>query len=371
MKTLQADDRKIAAEMVRRFDLATADPELDKLLHRVSRYLMGTQQGQLGLEFRAWATDGRMSARLRKELTAYQLCVLDDSFVEGPHAKVGRSARATSKPSPSWWSSTIRLAQNFREYDRSVVEAPGHFDRYFDSWRLLGQSRASAYLAGQPARVRGRDLLRTVYRTEVEETQRDWTLLQSLADRTPEALPVAKASDMEVLLKEFLLAVVVPGSVVEVCDTRGVSSAELTSGQSQVGGQALVVERHFYHVVSRTLVGKKFVSTETLATIKSMRIPVVLQRLALESPDGHSEEAVLFAVPEGVPEAYDIRTFGSYKDLLRGLRVWKVAAITDVGHLQLVDRRLPRNLDWTVPRDMFDPVNLVLGSERGHSRTLC
>ena len=160
---------------------------------------------------------------------------------------------------------------------------------------------------------------------------------------------------------------------VEVCDTRGVSSVELTFGQSAVGGHALVVERHFYHAVSRTLVGKKFLSTETMATIKGMRILVVLQRLGLEASDGHSEDpqAVVLVVPEGVPEAYDIRTFGSYKDLLRGLRCWKSAAITEVGHLQLVDRRLPRNLDWTVPCDMFDPVNLVLGSERGHSRTLC
>ena len=113
--------------MVRRFDEASANPSLRPFIHRVSRYLMARGSGQLGEDFRAWDSDGRMTPRLHSELTAYQLCVLDDSFVEGPHASVSRVARSITKPSPAWWSATTRLEQNFREYDRSVSRSLGRF----------------------------------------------------------------------------------------------------------------------------------------------------------------------------------------------------------------------------------------------------
>ena len=332
--------------MVRRFDEAIENRVRQKTLHRVSRYLLGSQPGQLGPEFRAWASAGRMSDRLRTELTAYQLCVLDDSFVEGPHAQVGRIARQTTKPSPSWWSSTLRLEQNFREYDRSVPEASGRFGRLFDSWRLMAQSRPSAYISGKPARVLRRDLLRSVYRTGAAQTQRDWTVLQPLTDKSSEALRAAKPTDKEVLIKEYLLAVFVPGSVVEVSDTRGVSLEELLSGQASEGsGEALVRERRFYQVVSRTLVSKRFVTAEGLARLRRMRVPIVLQRLVPQAPDG---QGALLAVPEGVPDARDVMSEGSWQDWRQGMHSWTVDSVTDAGSLRLVDRRSHAELAWTV-----------------------
>jgi len=111
--------------MVRRYDLASADPVSKQLLHRVSHYLLGTDSGQLGPDFRGWASDGQMSAGLRAEITAYQLCVLDDSFVESPHALVSRTARQSTLPSPSWWSSSVRFEQNFADYDSAARDALG------------------------------------------------------------------------------------------------------------------------------------------------------------------------------------------------------------------------------------------------------
>ena len=81
--------------------------------------------------------------------------------------------------------------------------------------------------------MRQADLLRSMYRTSAAETQRDWSVLRSFADKTAQALPSsAKASDLEALVNEYLVAVFMPGSVVEVRDTRGVSSSELTTGQA-------------------------------------------------------------------------------------------------------------------------------------------
>lgn len=332
--------------MVRRYDLAKADPVSSKCLHRVSDFLLGSLPGQLGHDFRQWVAEGRMSARLRAELTAYQLCVLDDSFVEGPHARVSRAARQASRPSPSWWSATVRLEQNFREYDASVLESPGRFHQLFDAWKLVAQFRPSAYLSGQSPKVPPREFLRSVYRTGAQETQRDWTALSALTYRAE--MPQVRPSDMEALLKEYLLAVFALGSVMEVIDTRGVSNAELVSGGAHFNHAPLVAARQFYQVVSRTLVSKKFVSTENLARLRGMRVPVVLQRLAVCVDEGQDLPPSLTADPEGFPEVRDVRILGSLRDLRRGLHVWSVHAVAATGSLELVDRRCVSSFSWTV-----------------------
>ena len=341
----QADEQQTAQDMVRRYDLAVQRPGADRLVHRVSHYLLGTRPGQLGLDFRRWAVDGHMSARLRTELTAYQLCVLDDSFVESPHAHVSRAARPTSRPSPSWWSASIRLEQNLRDYDRSVRDAPGRFDQLFSQWKLLGQFRQAAYLAGQPLRIRTAPFLRSVYRTGAEHTQRDWTVLRPLADA--DHSPDIKPSDMAALMKEYLVAVFAPASVIEVRDTRGVSVGELLSGKGQQSDEsALVPVRDLYQVVSHSLVSKRFVSTENLARIRAMRVPVVLQRLTIHDQVGQDPSTIV-AVPEGFPEVRCVRDLGSWNDLRYGSQSWSVQKVEENGSLVLADQRPLGQLAWT------------------------
>lgn len=307
-----------------------------------------------------------MSDRLRMELTAYQLCMLDDSFVESPHAQISRVTRQTSVPSPSWWSATVRLNQNFLEYDRSVVDSPGRFEHFFDCWKLLSQFRPSAYLSGRGVQVPWRSFLRSVYRTGAQETQRDWSALRRLTDRPLEVVSDVKPSDMEALIKEYLLAIFVPGSVVEVQDTRGVSVDELVSGQGglqHVGQGALVAERRFYQVVSRTLLAKKFVSTEKLASIRRMRVPLVLQRLALHGRDHQESPTSVLAVPEGFPEALDCKSLASWRDLRYGLHSWAVQGVTDHGGLVLEGRRPLGQLAWCS--------DSVIHSWKRQERTFC
>ena len=86
--------------MVRRYDAAVGDPAALKVAHRVSGYLLGSSPGQLGQDFRRWAGEGHVSGRLRAEIAAYQLRVLDDSFVGLPRAHIGRISRQATTPSP-------------------------------------------------------------------------------------------------------------------------------------------------------------------------------------------------------------------------------------------------------------------------------
>ena len=87
--TLQADDRTKAALFVERYDKAMADPATKLKVHRVSHYLAS---GALGLDLRAYATGSPMSKKLRTEITAYQLCMLDGPMQESPHARISRVA---------------------------------------------------------------------------------------------------------------------------------------------------------------------------------------------------------------------------------------------------------------------------------------
>ena len=90
-------------------------------INRVTQYLLLEEPGCLGTAFRIWAAGGDMSDELRSEITAYQLCVLDDSMGEGPHALLSREATRSPRSSPAWWSGTFRLTQNLRLAEQASV----------------------------------------------------------------------------------------------------------------------------------------------------------------------------------------------------------------------------------------------------------
>ena len=76
-----------------------------------------------------------MSDRLRTEVTAYQLCVLDDNVQESPHALVSRIATTARQSRAKWWSSTVRLQQNRSVMRVMEVIAPGRFAKFFKCWK--------------------------------------------------------------------------------------------------------------------------------------------------------------------------------------------------------------------------------------------
>ena len=95
----KADDREKATEFVERYDQSMANPETKPKVHRVSHYLAS---GQLGIDLRAYANGHPMSERLRTEITAYQLCMLDDSVQESPHARITKVLQTARASKPPW-----------------------------------------------------------------------------------------------------------------------------------------------------------------------------------------------------------------------------------------------------------------------------
>jgi len=81
--------------------------------------------------------------------------------------------------------------------------------------------------------------------------------------------------------------------------------------------------------------------------MRAMRVPIVLQRLALHDDEGQELPASVVAFPEGVPEVRDVRFLGSVQNLRHGLHSWTVQAVEDDGGLVLVDRQSLGQLAWT------------------------
>ena len=161
----QADDRQVAAKMIDLYEHQRLDPEKLRVMHRVSKYLLACAEGCLGSDFRQYARTGVMSVALRTEVTAYQMCMLDDSMVEGPHSTIGRTSRCASTSTPAWWSATIRLEQNSQDRESKEEAMPGRFEWLFQHWKIMGQRSTRKYSKGIMQRISTADFKHLVYRS--------------------------------------------------------------------------------------------------------------------------------------------------------------------------------------------------------------
>ena len=175
----QADDIAVARDMVKKYDAAVSDPILAADVHRVSHYLLSSTKGCMGAVFRSYANTGLMTAKLRQEISAYQLCMLDDSFMEGPHARIGRTTRVAAKSTPAWWSASIRLGQNQAARQAADQATPGRFDFFFKRWKMLSQRNKRQYDRGVIQRIKTADFVNLVYRSG-DVNLVDWSVLGML-----------------------------------------------------------------------------------------------------------------------------------------------------------------------------------------------
>ncbi len=162
----QLDDLAAAQRFVLEYEKASADETSAQRIHRVTRYLASEEPGCLGSDLRRYAAGEAMSERLRSEITAYQLCMLDDSMQEGPHALVSHTAVAARSSRTPWWSATIRLQQNLTAWEQSGQETPQLFERLFRVWKRLAQRRVGRIRYNlAPVRMSAISFKAFVYRT--------------------------------------------------------------------------------------------------------------------------------------------------------------------------------------------------------------
>ena len=300
-------------------------------MHRVSHYLLSSSPGCLGSDFRVWAAGSHMSQRLRSEITAYQLCMLDDSMVEGPHARIGRVTRGASCSGPAWWSGVIRSAQNARARELSSTVSPNIFEVFFRKWKLLAQLDERCYRACKMRRVLTSTFLNFVYRSGPHNIM-DWSALcdKTATPKSHEDGKRAKASDIRRIQRDYVLCSLKPGKFYSMPMHRPAvdSVDQLTTGQSvPVAG---VGQRASFQVVTTSLFSKKFVASDSLLSYKSMEVPGVVQYLSSRHPSDDSSDSPMNVFEDGMPEVVDLMRMASWKTL--STRVHQMSTTHDSAH---------------------------------------
>ena len=323
----------MAAQMVSAYDAAASDPDRAARLHRVSHYMLSPEHPNLGGDLRLFAEGHPMSSRLRTEISAYQACMLDDSAVEGPHARIGRVCRGAPHCGAPWWSATIRLAQNSAAREERRGTAPGLFENMFSKWKVLAQASPRRYELNIPARISNRAFADLVYRTG-QRNLVDWSALGIIAAAfsTDTARPQRQRSEIRQLQDDYLRCVLKDGSFLSWEKSDILAIADLADGEV-AAASAAPTQVEVVQVVSMNSAFKKHVLTDTVRKWRAMRVPCVVQHQAvMHTTSADSEEEGMQVYPMGFPVVADAASLAPWKQLSSGITVWgSVASATTLG----------------------------------------
>ena len=342
------DDREKASEFVRLYDEVLAKPGGHARVHRVSHYLASVANDCLGADLRHYAAGGPMSDGLRAEVTAYQLCVLDDSVQESPHALVSRIATTSRRSGAQWWSSTVRLHQNRSVRMDIEAIAPGQFARFFRSWKIIGQLNWHRYRQFMNRRIATRPFLDMVYRTG-HSSRVDWSLLSlQRAPRTHEPsnnmAPDKKA--IEDVKLDFLKRAFPEGQMVTMPQQTAIAALDHI-GLGTVPGHPhnMVSEPICIQVVSYSIAAKKFVETESQQRLRRMSIPAMVQKYnhwnLKEYPCDRLE-----VFTDGIPELIDLHKVIDWQ-LRKDIRHWSFGLSDAAGCWELTAPEVFTDKQWS------------------------
>ncbi len=330
--------------MLAAYDRLSNNPATANSVHRVAVYLCSEASGCFGSELRAFAAGGELSPALRAELTAYQLCKLDDTVQEAPHAQVGHEVARARASKPVWWSSTVRLEQNRQE---CAAAEKAEVQRCFRSFKAVLPAVRPKRGGGQEPRTDRKTFLARVYRTGVL-AHSAWApsslLAQSGASEATD-LASSAAQDVAKLQAEFLRSVCQEGYVFTVPSTQPVADLDAlglrsTSLSATVRGDTLC-----FQVVSLRVARRAFVRTERVGKLRAMAAPALVQWCEFWNSGPSTEQSEVFF--DGTPVVVDLLRLGTWRALHREMVRWNLAGPADVeGCYLLAEPTRVADLQW-------------------------
>jgi hypothetical protein len=351
---LQADDRNKAIEFVERYDKATADPATKLKVHRVSHYLAS---GPLGSDLRAYAAGSPMSERLRTEITAYQLCMLDDSMQESPHARIARVVQASRPSKPPWWSATVRMEQNLA-ICRSLDEIrPQRSRALFKAWKFLAQRNPSLKVQWHliPKKLADKPFLQMVYRLG-HENRTDWSSLSIFNGRGSGIGmgSLQKLSPVEKVFEDLFKRVCKPGSLFTVDRQCSAWSALDSLGQGDAPGlpKPTLEQLVCFQVLHLNPTAKRQADTAIVQVERTMKLPAMVQLYQVtETSDIHDSCPRWRVRVHDIPAVIDMMVFAGHESprtWLPSLRKWTLASCTsgNTGDCDIVDPILIDRKTW-------------------------
>ena len=107
--------------------------------HRVTQHFAGPTS-PLREHMEAFAAGQAMSPRLRAEIRSYQLCILDDTWVEAVHRDLSGTGRKKERSRMPYRFATLRLGQNIELYDSVSAEERNLFEEViWPRWRAIAR----------------------------------------------------------------------------------------------------------------------------------------------------------------------------------------------------------------------------------------
>ncbi|MCP4242821.1 MAG: hypothetical protein GY772_19890 [bacterium] len=316
----QVDDRAKASEFLVQHDAAVAG---GRPVHRVTAFLAGSGPGTHGEAFRAWASGAAaMDARLRREVTAYQLCMLDDTVQEAVHRDVTHVSMRAPASRLAFRAATLRLDQNLAVW--SACQSQTEREAAFQCWRNILRCRGVKRKASVPASA----FLDHVYRAR-DVGLKDWGPLERFMHQ--HAQPVRGQLSAAARLKvDYLKRVVVAGSVYSVPVSDAPVRQDRPLAEAARAAEASAARFEYFEVLSTNVVQRRLVPSAFAQSLRAMTWPVSVQPFAAWRQGPVSDEATQDVVEEGFPVTQDALHLATWPVLRCALRRWDSMVTADV-----------------------------------------
>ena len=294
--------------------------------HRVIELFVGTNEDSLRADFEAHIEGRGMSSRLREEITSYQLCALDDTWVEAVHRDVSLACkRATSYRFP-WIASTLRLPQNLAMVDSTDQNSLRRMSHLFAKWRVICQPSAPKAIKAVPVRNGHRaKLLSEVYRIGLDSLQ-EWSVVLRDVLAPTEQLPLMQRVRRNARLKvDYLSSVISDNQIYSLPDDKEIAPASFTGALQQVTQRIedVAASLRFFQILDCGVRKKKLVPTQATSEFKAMSFPCLVQPFAAWTGGALRESSERDVFPDGFAEVIDVLAMAEWRLLRAGLKSWK------------------------------------------------
>ena len=320
--------------------------------HRVTQHFAGSTS-RLRRHMEAFAAGHGMSPWLRAEVTSYQCCILDDTWVEAVHRDLSGTGRKKAMSMMPYRFATLRLGQNLELCEGlSATERHALEQVIWQRWRAIARP-ATPRIPKRPLWDCQKMSIRAV-RTQVYRLGQaalvDWasTLppLTNVHGETPETR--ASPRWAKALQWDFM------NTLVEFLGNESVLSIPDQEDSSLPNPSTATTQRFFQVVMGAEVRRKKQLRTAWSTRIASMAYPAMVQNMAIWSRRGDDTWDVY---PDGHPDVEDLVRCAPWRQVRADMAVWTLVPADTAGCVSLGSPQKVMDIPWNL---RTGPVPLVV-----------
>ena len=342
----EADDPAKASEFLHKHD---AMVKLGIPVHRVSEHFAGSGSA-LRSDMEAHASGKGMSSRLRVEVISYQLCILDDTWVEATHRDVSRVSNSCTYAKLAWRSSTMRLDQNLALMDSLDDAGASKLTFLYKKFRVIGQPSVLKAIDVIPVRRGSRsDIFRKAYRFDVSALV-DWSSkLEGVLKPLEAQEPLLRAKRNARLKLDYLSNAISNNQIYSILVIEGDPAAIVGRGALEAASAAIDEAAsgfRFFEVLETNVRRRKLVRTAAIRAHQMMSFPALVQPYSAWKGGAQRRFSQQDVFPDGYAEVTDVLTMAEWRFFRAGLRRWKRAPSDVQGCICVLESSLVSETQW-------------------------